>query len=87
MQSGKHERLAELANRAKLPTLASVRPCVDAGALASYVPKVLPQYRLAAMYVDKVRKDAKPVDLPVAQPTTFERVINPRTAKALGLTI
>ena len=41
----------------------------------------------AAMYVDKVRKDAKPVDLPVAQPTTFERVINLRTAKALGLTI
>jgi putative ABC transport system substrate-binding protein len=87
VQSGNREKIVELAKKAKLPTIAFVRPYVDAGALASYGHEVLPQYRFAATYVDKILKGTKPADLPVGHPTKFELVINLNTAKALGLTL
>ena len=80
-------RLAELAARTRLPSMYAFRVHVEAGGLMSYGPNVSASYRRAAYYVDKILKGAKPSDLPVEQPTTFELVINAKTAKALGLTI
>jgi putative ABC transport system substrate-binding protein len=79
--------IVDLAARSRLPAVFPYREGVDAGGLMSYGPNVPDLYRRSATYVDKILKGAKPVDLPVEQPTKFEMVINLKTAKALGLTI
>ncbi len=80
-------RLTGLAAKNRLPSMFTQRADVEAGGLISYGPNFADMYRRAATYVDKILKGAKPADLPVEQPTTFELVINLKTAKALGLTI
>jgi putative ABC transport system substrate-binding protein len=80
-------QLVEIAARSRLPVFYAFREAVDAGGLVSFGPKRPDLWRGAANYVDKILKGAKPADLPVEQPTTFELVINLNTAKALGLTI
>jgi putative ABC transport system substrate-binding protein len=80
-------RLADLAVKSRLPSMHSQRPPVEAGGLMSYGPSIAALFRRSAVYVDKILKGARPADLPVEQPTTFELVINLRTAKALGVTI
>jgi putative tryptophan/tyrosine transport system substrate-binding protein len=80
-------KIAQLALKNRLPTSFAHREHVDAGGLMSYGPNFEDMWRLAAVYVDKILKGAKPADLPVQQPTKFELVINLKTATALGLTI
>jgi putative ABC transport system substrate-binding protein len=80
-------RIHDLAMRGRFPTMYAYREFVAGGGLMAYGPNLAEEYRLAATYVDKILKGAKPADLPVEQPTKFELVINMKTAKALGLTI
>jgi putative ABC transport system substrate-binding protein len=81
------KHIAEVALKHRIPTVFGIRAHVDAGGLLSYGSNVAAMWRRAAELVDKVLKGAKPADLPIEQPTTFELVINLKTAKALGLTI
>ena len=80
-------RVAELALHHRLPTMHFFREAVEAGGLLSLGPDWPLLYRSAGKSVDKILKGTKPADIPVAQPTKYELVINVRTARALGLTI
>jgi putative ABC transport system substrate-binding protein len=81
------KKIAEFAADHRLPTISGLRMFADAGALMSYGADLADINRRSVVYVDKILKGAKPSDLPVEQPTTFELVINLKTAKSLGLTI
>jgi putative ABC transport system substrate-binding protein len=71
----------------KVPVISDGKHFAEAGALLSYSPNFQDMWRRGAVYVDKILKGAKPGDLPIEQPTTFELVVNLRTARALGITI
>jgi putative ABC transport system substrate-binding protein len=81
------QRIVDFAAQRHLPALYEAREFVESGGLICYGPSLLAIQRRSAAYVDKILKGVKPADLPVEQPTTFELVINLKTAKALGLTI
>ena len=83
-----HRRvLIDLAAKYRLPAIYEFRDYVEDGGLMSYGPSITGMFRGLAGYVDRVLKGTKPEDMPVERPSTFELVINAKTAKALGLTV
>ena len=84
---GLRRQIADLAAKLRLFAIYTSRDFVDAGGLMSYGTDRRQQNRRAAELVDKILKGQKPADIPVEQPTTFELVINLKTAKALGIDV
>ena len=80
-------RMMDFAAKNRLPSVNAYRELVEVGGLMSFGPSYAGMHRRAATYVDKILKGAKPADLPVEQPATFELVINLKAAKALGIKI
>jgi len=78
--------IAELAAKQRVPSIGFIE-FADAGGLFGYSANFLALYRRAAVFVDKILKGAKPADIPIERPTTFEFVINMKTANALGLAV
>jgi putative ABC transport system substrate-binding protein len=81
------KRIVEFAGKYRLPAIYPDKEFVDEGGLMFYGADSVDLYRRAAVYVDKILKGAKPVDLPVQQATKFEFVINLKAAKQIDLTI
>jgi putative ABC transport system substrate-binding protein len=81
------QQIMDFATAHRLPTMGTRRELAEAGSLMAfgYSPREL--YQRAAVYVDKILKGARPGDLPIERPTTFELVINLKTAQALGITM
>ena len=84
---GLGRQLAAIALKKRMPAIFPYREQVAAGGLMSYGQDLANHYRLAAAYVDKILKGAKPGDLPIEQPSGIHLALNRKTAKALGLAI
>lgn len=80
-------RIVEFVSRNRIPTIFELGQGVHGGGLMEFGPNLVGLARLAGVYVDKIANGAKAADLAIAEPTTFELVVNLKTAKALGLTI
>ena len=81
------QKLVVLAARHRLPTIYENHVFAEAGGLMSYGPDVQEIFRRVATQVDRILKGAKPAELPIEQPTTFELVVNLEAAQALGVTL
>ena len=80
-------RFAQFSREQRIPAIDGWAPFAEAGNLMTYGPVVHDVYRRLAQYVDKVRKGAKPADLPIELPTKVELVVNAAVAKQLGITV
>ena len=85
--TARREQLVTLASRYSVPATYQFREFAVAGSLASYGPSLKTATHDFGIYAGRILKGAKPSDLPVAQPTRFELVINLKSAKVIGLDI
>jgi putative ABC transport system substrate-binding protein len=83
----RRRQIAALGVRHAMATMGLERDSAASGVLMVYGAKSSDMHRQAGIYVGRILKGEKPGDLPVIQPTTFELIINLKTAKAIGLTI
>ena len=79
-------RLAELALKHRIPMIGNPE-FAEAGSLLGYGASILDNFRRVGYFVDRIAKGANPATMPIEQPTTFELVVNLKTAKALGITL
>jgi putative ABC transport system substrate-binding protein len=79
--------IVEFGMKHRAPVVSGWPVFATAGALLTYGPSLTDRYRRLASYADRILKGARPADIPIEQPTTFEMVVNVKTAKALGLSV
>jgi putative tryptophan/tyrosine transport system substrate-binding protein len=80
-------QIVQLAARYRLPAVYEMRLFPESGGLLSYGPLALERFRRMAVYVDRILRGARPGELPIERPTTFELVVNAKAAAALGLAL
>lgn len=78
--------ISEMAAKRQLPSI-GYSQIAETGGLMAFGASIVEMHRRAAYFVDRILRGAKPMDLPVEQPTKFELIVNMKTAKALGITI
>jgi putative ABC transport system substrate-binding protein len=87
MVVARRREIAESAITHRLPTMFAFRENVEVGGLIMYAARVADLSRRAAFFVYRILKGARPSELPIEQPTTFDLIINLKTAKVLGLAL